>query len=175
MTWHHAPRHWSFEAGIYMVTAGTYNRLPHLATPERRDHFQSRLLEIAADFGWKLHAWSILPNHYHFLAATPENPATLPRMLGKLHMQSARELNLCDNTPGRKVWYQYWESQISYERSYLARLNYVHNNAVKHGLATVAEEYPWSSAAAFAAHAPAAFVRTVKNFKTDRLLLPDEY
>ncbi len=29
--WPHAPAHWTFQPGIYMVTAATYRRLPHLA------------------------------------------------------------------------------------------------------------------------------------------------
>jgi putative transposase len=29
--------------------------------------------------------------------------------------------------------YNFWETKLTFEKSYLARLNYVHQNAVKHG------------------------------------------
>jgi hypothetical protein len=35
LNWPHAPKHWLYEPGIYMVTAGTYQKLPHLNSPER--------------------------------------------------------------------------------------------------------------------------------------------
>ena len=106
MNWPHAPRHWLFEPGIYMVTAGTFQKLHHLSTPERRDFFLESLFACAAEFGWQLRAWAVLSNHYHFVAASPPDPATLRRFLGKLHMTAAKQLNEWDGTAGRKVWFQ---------------------------------------------------------------------
>ena len=175
MNWPHAPAHWLFASGIYMVTVGTYRKLPHLSTPERRDFFMEALFACATEFGWMLKAWAILPNHYHFVAASPEDPATLSRFLSKLHMTTAKQLNVWDEQAGRKVWFQYWDSHITFEKSYLARLNYVHYNPVKHGVVENAEGYHWCSAAWFARSASNAFVATVKRFKTDELEVPDEF
>ncbi len=75
----------------------------------------------------------------------------------------------------RKVWFQYWDSRITFERSYLARLNYVHYNPVKHGVTANATNYPWCSAAWFDQNAPTSFVKTVKSFKTDKLKVPDDF
>jgi putative transposase len=175
MDWPHAPRHWLFEAGIYMVTAGTYQKKPYLNTPERRDYFLETLFARAAEFGWLLQAWAVLSNHYHFIAESLADPASLRRLLAKLHMTTSKRLNELDGQAGRKVWFQYWDSQITFERSYLARLNYVHHNPVHHGVAENAESYAWCSAAWFAHHAPASFVATVKGFKTDKLNVPDDF
>jgi putative transposase len=174
MNWPHAPAHWLFEPGIYMVTAGTYQKLPHLNTPERRDLFLEALLQRAAEFAWTLRAWAVMSNHYHFVAASPQDPCILKRFLGKLHMTTAKQLNEWDGQPGRRVWFQYWDSHITFERSYLARLNYVHNNPVKHGVAA-AGSYRWCSAAWFAGNASPAFVATVQSFKTDMLNVPDDF
>jgi putative transposase len=141
MNWPHAPEHWLFESGIYMVTAGTYQKQPHLKSPERLDFFLGSLFAYAAEFKWSLRAWAILSNHYHFLAASPPDPATLRKFIGKLHMKTAQELNRQDSTPGRKVWFQFWDSHITFERSYLARLHYIHANTALHGVATLAENY----------------------------------
>lgn len=175
MSWPHAPQHWLFEPGIYMITAGTYGKHSHLAAEERRAEFQHLLFAAADEFGWQLQAWAILPNHYHLIAVSPDQPQSLRKLIGKLHMQSAKAFNSQDATPGRKVWFQYWDSRITFEHSYLARLNYVHSNPVKHGLATTAKDYPWCSAAWFAQQAPSAFVKTVAGFKKDQLKLPDDF
>ena len=44
----------------------------------------------------------------------------------------------------------------------------MHNNPVKHNLATDARNYPWCSMSWFNQHAPDAFRRTVSSFKYDR-------
>jgi putative transposase len=173
--WPHAPTHWLFEPGIYMVTAGTYGKVSHFNTPERLDYFQDALFNLSAEFDWQLQAWAVMTNHYHFIATSPDDPTTLRRFLGKLHMTTAKQLNEWDSTAGRKVWFQYWDSHITFERSYLARLNYVHHNPEHHGVVEQAESYPWCSAAWFARNASPAFVSTVKNIKTDMLNIKDDF
>ncbi len=175
MSWPHAPKHGLFTPGIYFVTASTYKKYPHLKTAARKDFFQHLLFQIAADFGWQLQAWAILQNHYHFIAVSPDNPRTLSRFIGKLHMLSAKNFNLQDQTPGRKVWFQFWDTHLTYQKSYLARLNYVNHNPVKHGLVHNAENYPWCSASWFVQNAPPAFVETVQRFKTDRIKVYDDF
>lgn len=175
MNWPHAPQHWLFEPGTYMVTTGTYQKQPHLNTSKRLDYFVETLFARAAEFGWLLRAWAVLANHYHILATSPADPGTLCRFLGKLHMTTSKRLNELDGQPGRKVWFQYWDSHITFERSYLARLNYVHHNPAHHGVVDNAEDYVWCSAAWFARNAPHSFLATVKSFKTDKLEVPDEF
>jgi putative transposase len=175
MNWPHGPTHWPFQPGIYIATAGTYGKLPHLDSPERLDFVQESLFKYADGFGWNLRAWAVLANHYHFVAASPSDPQTLRDFLGKFHMQTSKQLNRWDNTLGRTVWFQFWDSHITFERSYLARLNYVHYNPPRHGLVPVAENYKWCSAAWFAQSAPPAFVKTVKSFKIDQVNVPDDF
>src|SRR5215211_3401773 len=118
---------------------------------------------------------AVLANHYHFVAASPTEARRLRNFLGKLHMKTAAQLNLWDDKPGRKVWFQFWDSHITYECSYLARLNYVHQNPVRHGVVLLAENYKWCSAAWFARSAPPAFVKTIRGFKIDQLNVPDSF
>ena len=173
--WPHAPVHRLDGLGAYMVTAGTYQKKHHLNASERLDLVERKLFECADEFGWELHAWPVLSNHYHFVARPIGNPHSLRRVTAKLHMTTSKLLNQLDKTPGRRVWFQCWDSHITFERSYLARLNYVHKNPVHHGIVRVATAYPWCSAAWFERVAPAAFVKTVDNFKTDRLQVYDDF
>ena len=116
----------------------------------------------------------MLSNHYHLVAQTGEAQG-LRRMASRVHTLSARELNRADGTPGRKVWHNYWDTHLTIETSYLARLKYVQENPVHHGLCPVADQYQWCSARWFQAQAGTAFLKTVMSFKTDKLKVADEY
>lgn len=158
-----------------MVTAGTYQKLPHWNTPQRLDFLLEALFARATEFGWQLQAWAVLSNHYHFIAASPADASSLRKFIAKLHMTTAKQLNEWDGTLGRKVWYQYWDSQITFEQSYLARLNYVHQNPAHHGVMENAFEYRWCSAKWFTQNAPAELVASVGNYKTDKLVVSDDF
>jgi putative transposase len=101
--WPHAPIHRLGEHGAYIVTAGTYLNQPYLSTPERLDSTLERLFAYAAEFHWSLQAWAFMANHYHFLALSPDDPETLPLMLGKLHGAIARRFNAEDPSPGDRT------------------------------------------------------------------------
>jgi len=173
--WPHAPPHRLMEAGAYMVTCGTYQKAQLLSTPQRLDFFLTLLFSSAKEFGWTLEAWAILSNHYHFIASSPENPTSLRKMISKLHTLSAREFNLQDQTPGRKVWFQFFDTHITYPSSYYARLKYVHYNPVHHGLIPQAVNYRWCSAGWFEQRANPAFYKTIQQFKTDRVNVLDGF
>jgi len=158
-----------------MVTAGTYRKEHFLSSPERLTLVRDALFACANEFGWRLQAWAVMSNHYHFVAVSPVDAGSLRRLVGKLHMTTAKALNEMDGTPGRKIWHQYWDSRITYQPSYLARVKYVHHNPVHHGVALNADNYEWCSAAWFARTAEPAFVRTVASFKTDRLNVLDDF
>ena len=136
------------------------------------------LLKVAAKFDWRLEAWAVFSNHYHFVGHSPAEEDTaenLSRMLGLLHEKTAKWLNKLDAAPARKVWHNFRETRLTYEKSYLARLNYTHQNPVKHGLVPVANQYPWCSARWFERSATPAQFKTIYRFKTDQLNVPDDF
>ena len=96
-------------------------------------------------------------------------------MLSLLHERTAKWINSQDSSPGRKVWHNYRETKLTFEKSYLARLNYTHQNAVKHGLVPVANQYPWCSAAWFERVASTAQIQTIYSFGDSRINVPDEF
>jgi putative transposase len=174
-TWHHSPSHLLVPGSAYIVTGGTYKRLHIFEGPERLELLQSALFEAAERSRWQLEAWCALPNHYHFVASAPDDADSLKRMIQLLHSWTARVVNGRDGAPGRRVWFQYWDTCLTHERSYLARLNYVHTNAVKHGTVGRAEDYPYCSATWFAAKADPAFYKLVTSLRTDRIDVVDDF
>jgi putative transposase len=175
MDWPHAPAHRLEEGGAYMVTCGTYRKEHFFRGPERLSLVSDNLLCLASEFDWRLQAWAVFSNHYHFVALAPASGHSLRDFLSRLHMQTAKVVNELDGASGRKVWFQYWDTLLTFEKSYLARLNYVHNNPVKHGLAQVATQYPWCSALWFEQKADPSFYKTVMAFKTDRVSVRDDF
>jgi len=84
----------------------------------------------------------VFGNHYHFVAHSPETDAdatSLGPMLGQLHEKTAKWINRLDAAPGRHVWHNFRETKLTYEKSYLARLAYVHGNAC------ITASYPWQT------------------------------
>jgi len=173
--WPHAPVHRLNNDGIYMVTAGTMYKEHLFKTPEKLTFLEDQLLSLAKKYHWQLEAWAVFSNHYHFVARSQENSANLKKLLTHLHADTARELNRMDGVARRRVWYNFWDTRLTYERSYLARLNYVHQNAVKHGLVTVANQYRWCSAAWFERVAAPATVKTIYSFKIDKIEVVDDF
>jgi REP element-mobilizing transposase RayT len=101
--WPHSPTHRLDSAGAYMVTAGTYRKQPLFGSAKRLTYLCETLLDLAPQHGWKLEAWAVFPNHYHFVATSQQKAATLAKFIGHLHTLTASEINRQDETPGRKV------------------------------------------------------------------------
>ena len=96
-------------------------------------------------------------------------------MLAQLHRKTAAWVNRLDAAKGRHVWHNFWETKLTYERSYLARLNYCHQNAVKHEVVNIANQYRWCSARWLERTASAAQVKTIYGFPVTELKVKDDY
>ena len=173
--WPHAPIHRINSDGIFMVTSGTFYKEHFFAGPERLTLLERTLLSLSKRHDWQLEAWSVFSNHYHFVGRNTAKSCDLGFLLKHIHADSARELNRLDGTVGREVWFNFWDTKLTFERSYLARLNYVHQNPVKHGLVYRASNYPWCSAAWFERTASAATVKTIYSFETDKVHVIDDF
>jgi putative transposase len=136
------------------------------------------LLNLTGEFGWHLGAWAVFSNHYHFVAHSPAGQATaesLSEMLRQLHTKTSAWINRLDRTARRQVWHNFWETRLTYQKSYLARLNYVHQNPVKHRLVLLANQYPWCSARWFERTASAAKIKSIYRFKMGDVQVPDDF
>ncbi|HEY3854492.1 MAG TPA: transposase [Verrucomicrobiae bacterium] len=173
--WPHAPVHRLSEHGVYFITAGTLRKQHVFDNAPKRDLLERMLLSLSNAYGWQLEAWAVFSNHYHFVARGSPDSAPMRQLLTKLHSRSAIEANRADATEGRTVWHNFWDTRLTYQYSYLTRLNYVHQNPVKHGLVAVANQYPWCSAAWFERTASPAQIKTIYNLKIDNIKLDDDF
>ncbi len=173
--WPHAPVHKMSEHGVYIVTAGTLHKLHHFNSGEKLSLLESKLLELADRYQWQIQAWAAFPNHYHFVARGCPTSGALRKYITHLHADTAGAVNRLDHAEGRKVWFNFWDTKLTFETSYLARLNYVHQNAVKHGVVPVANQYRWCSAAWFERVATPAMVQTIYSFKIEEVQVQDDF
>ena len=173
MDWPHAPLHRFSPHGIFFVTASTYLQRHYYARAADLDRIQGTVFELARRYECQLQAWALMSNHYH-LVAECGGPA-LQAMLTKLHQAEGFACNRRDGVTGRKVWYQFRETELTFEKSWLARLHYTYENPVHHGLVTRAANYRWCSAGWFERTASPAFAKTVASFKIDRVRVADDF
>lgn len=131
MSWPHAPSKQVNHPGAYIITAGTQYKEHFFNSDEKLRLLQQITFDAALETGWELQAWAFFSNHYH-LVGLANAPNGIHELTKRIHTRSATRLNQLDQTPKRRVWYRCWDTQLTYEKSYLARLAYVHNNPAKH-------------------------------------------
>ena len=129
-----------------MFTASCFNHAPIIGQSlERMIEFEEALLEAADRCCAKVHAWVLLPNHYHFLAKARDCRSVISA-LGKLHGRTSFRWNGADGQRGRQVWFSAVETIMKSDRHFWATINYIHNNPVKHGYVRRWQEWPFGSA-----------------------------
>ena len=143
----HSPPHRPNEGFLrYHITASCFEHHPHIGLSlARAEAFAQGLLEVLSRGENQVHAWCVLPNHYHALVAT-EDVLGLLREIGRMHGRTSHAWNGEENKRGRQVFFRAAERAIRSDRHFWATINYVHHNPVHHGYVTHWTDWPWSSA-----------------------------
>ncbi|MGH9404494.1 MAG: transposase [Terriglobia bacterium] len=163
------------EPGAHFFTGGTYLKKSIFRGAPALEYLCGTLLGLAETYQWELQAWAVFPNHYHFVALSPAQPASLVPFIRHFHSITAIEANRWHATPGCKVWFQYWETTLTYPKSYFARLSYVHRNAVHHNVVREPSLYPWCSAAWLERRADTSFHKRIMQMKINRVSVEDDF
>jgi putative transposase len=145
----HGPPHYASDTGLYLVSAACYEHHPIIgASPQRMAEFEADLLNTAAERTNTIFAWIVLPNHYHILVETPDVLALL-KLHGRLHGRTSFRWNGEDTRRRRQVWHRAAETAMKSEGHFWASLNYVLNNAVRHGYVERWQDWPYANAAQY--------------------------
>ncbi|MCC5845269.1 MAG: transposase [Verrucomicrobia bacterium] len=99
---------------------------------------------------YRLFAWVIMPNHVHVLFETfPDWP--MDGVVNGWKKCSATEILRDHQSLPRPLWQrEFWDRYTRNLRHFRKTVDYIHQNPVKAGLASRAEDWPWSTAAAWA-------------------------
>jgi putative transposase len=141
----HNPPHLFLPNTVYMLTASIYKNECLIQSPKRKLQWIESFLKSAEIYNWQVIAWVVLDNHYHAIIQSPEKAETLSKFTASYHKYTSRCWNNEDQSNGRKVWWNFWDTCIRSERDYHNRLRYVFWNPVKHGLAENPEDYSFSN------------------------------
>ena len=147
--WHQPPHFLDGSETRFLITAACYEHRPIIGrSTERIGQFEDELRETCAAHCREIHAWCVLPNHYHLLLDTDSIRDVL-YALGRLHGSTAHAWNTDDKAKGRQVWCGAVERSMRSERHFWATLNYIHHNPVKHGYVQKWQDWPFGSAVNF--------------------------
>jgi putative transposase len=102
------------------------------------------LLENAQKFKVAIHAYVLMPNHFHLLA-TPETADGLPQMMQAVGRRYVRWFNDAQGRSGTLWEGRYKSTVIDTDQYLLTCMAYLDLNPVRAGLVGQAAEYAWSS------------------------------
>ena len=123
------------------------NRQPIFATQADYQTLLNLLLENAQKFKVAIHAYVLMPNHFHLLA-TPETADGLPQMMQAVGRRYVRWFNDAQGRSGTLWEGRYKSTVIDTDRYLLTCMAYLDLNPVRAGLvanSTEAADYAWSS------------------------------
>lgn len=145
LPWHRPP-HRASEKTRYHVTAACFEHRSYIGLSEQRlKSFCETWLGVFQGHGALIHAWCVLPNHYHALLETTDILGVLAD-LGRMHGKLSFLWNGEEQTRGRQVWCGVAERYMRNDAHFWATMNYVHNNPVHHGYVERWQDWPFSSA-----------------------------
>ena len=130
--------------GTYFVTSGTWEGRTLFVTPEICSLFVNALLSYRDAKAYSLHAFVLMPDHFHVLLTTVGDN-TLERAVQYIKGGSARIIG-----KERRLRFPVWQRGFSDHRirdasDYAIHAEYIAQNPVRKKLAAAARDYSWSS------------------------------
>ena len=131
-------------SATYFVTAGTWCKTNILQSDRMASLFCNTLCQYRAAGKFRLHAFVVMPNHIHLLLTVPEG-VTLERAIqfikGGFSYQCGKLLGVHS-----AIWQKsFLDRRVRDADEYARYREYIHQNAVRAGLVSAAEEYTYSS------------------------------
>ena len=143
----HNPPHLFKPNSKYFITGAIHQKRMLLHSDEAKLRLIYSLKQGLNSKGWRLEDWTVLHNHYHAMAESPDYAKSLSEIMRDIHKFTVMWIrkNIQDADGLEKIWWNYWDTCITYERSYYTRLNYLWYNPQKHHVIADAEEWPFGS------------------------------
>ncbi len=137
------PLRLEFAGAVWHVTSRGNERRKIFRDDPDRDRFVSILGRTVSLFGWRLHAYVLMGNHYHLLVETPE--PTLSRGMRQLNGLYTQAFNRRHRRVGHLLQGRFKGILIERESHLLELGRYVVLNPVRAGLVRRPDAWAWSS------------------------------
>lgn len=132
-----------YEGAFYHVTARGNERKKIFYSKADYEKFRCYLKEGEEKYGFVLHSYVLMTNHYHLLIATPE--ANLGKIMHYINGSYTNYINIKKKRSGHLFQGRY-KAIVLDKDSYLLELSrYLHLNPVRAEMVENPEEYPYSS------------------------------
>ena len=132
-----------YEGGFYHITSRGNQREKIFWDSKDRERLKRILDRTKERYGYLLHAYVFMENHYHLLVETPR--ANLHQIMQNINTSYTVFVNRKYKRSGHLFQGRYKAFVVDKDEYLLALSRYIHLNPVRVGAAKRAEEYRWSS------------------------------
>ena len=132
-----------YEGAFYHLTSRGNDRNRIFFNETDYSKFRAYLEEGMKKFGYRLHAYVLMTNHYHLLLETPN--ANLSKIMHYLNSSYTAYINKKRDRSGHLFQGRYKSILVQKDDYLLALSRYIHLNPVKAGIVEKPQEYPHSS------------------------------
>ena len=133
-----------FEGGFYHVTNRGDNQEKIFSSNSDRVGMLDLLKKTKKKFGFKLHAFVFMRNHFHLLIETTDQ-GTISEIMQYINGNYTKLFNWIHKRTGHLFQGRFHSSLIDKDAYLLEVSRYIHLNPVRAGLAKLPEDYKWSS------------------------------
>jgi REP element-mobilizing transposase RayT len=128
---------------LWHVTTRGNERRAIFRDDEDRDLFLSNLGKVVDACRWRLHAYVLMPNHYHLLVETPE--PNLSKGMQRLNGRYSQRFNRRHQRVGHLMQGRFKSILVEQQRHLLAVARYIVLNPVRARLTRTAGQWEWSN------------------------------
>jgi len=137
------PLRLEFPGALYHITARGNERKEIYREQEDYILFLKTLSQVVEETGWLLHAYCLMPNHYHLLLETPE--ANLSKGMRQLNGIYTQRFNRKYKRSGHLFQGRYKAFLVEKEMYLLELCRYIALNPVRAKIVDNPEKWPYSS------------------------------
>jgi REP-associated tyrosine transposase len=128
--------------GMFHVTARGVARGEIFLDEFDYAEFERQLLKIGDEYDWTIHAYCLLPNHYHLVVEAKQSDLTTG--MHRLNGGHAQRFNRKYDRAGHVFQNRFSSYVIETEEHFFRALAYVHANPVEARLCSRPDDWRWS-------------------------------
>ena len=136
-----------FENAFYHITSRGNLRDKIFYDAADRERFLKILIRTKERYGFLLHAYGLMDNHYHLLLETPQ--ANLSQIMQNINTSYTVYINRKYQRSGHLLQGRFKGIIVDKDRYLIALSRYIHLNPVRAKLARNPLDYPWTSYGGF--------------------------
>ena len=136
------------------------------------EHLALAIRRARVEHPYLLTAWVFLPSHWHAILA-PQYPLTISEVLKSIKNSSTTLVNEGRSTSGELWQGRFFDRALRTVKEYHDKVEYIHRNPVKAGLASRPEDWRWSSVLEYSGMSAAEQMRHCELI-IDRVSLPSD-